>query len=96
MLARIRASLSRPGTPLAPQELPPYLSQSPASDVESLSAAFSEEVESRGQVAARYIPATRLREYIAGLLRFNADASVAISDGQLIQEPCIGQWLLSP
>ena len=95
MLTRIRASLGRPATASAPRELPPFRSLTPAGDVERLSAEFSDEVVKVGGQVARVHSPDEVGKYIGGLLRSSVDAPVAVSDGQLIQELCVGQWLLS-
>lgn len=95
MLARIRAALGHPATASAPEELPRLLSQTPAADVESLTVEFSEELEKVGGQVARVNSSDEVRRYIEGLLLLSADASVAVSDGQLVQDLCIREWLLS-
>jgi len=95
MLARVRAALSRPTTTSAPRELPRFDSQTPAADVESLSDEFSEELQKVGGQVARVHSGDEVGNYVLDLMRLSVDASVAVSDGQLLQELSIGQWLLS-
>ena len=95
MLGRIRASLNHPATASAPAELRPFLRQTPAGDVESLIGEFIEETEKVGARVTRVHSADEVRKYIEGLLLLSADETVAVSDGQLIQELCICEWLLS-
>jgi L-lactate utilization protein LutC len=95
MLARIRASLSHPATASAPEELPRFPSQTPAGHVESLIDEFSEELEKVGGQVAHVHSGDEVRQHIERLLLLSSDASVAVSDGQLVQELCIREWLLS-
>ena len=95
MLERIRASLNHPATASAPEELPLFLSQTPKGDIQGLIEKFSAETEKVGGQVARVNSGGEVREYIERLLLLNTGATVAVSNGPLVQELCIREWLLS-
>ena len=92
MLTRIRASLGRTVGRSEPQRLPAFLSQTPAVDPQSLIVEFQSENEKVGGNVAHVHSREDVTAYLQSLL-VSRD-SVSISDGVLIEELRLREWLL--
>ena len=95
MLARIRASLGYGAKRSAPPRLPPFVSQTLVTDREKLSAEFESEIERVGGHVAHVHSRDEVTAYLQGLPATGEESAVGISDGSLINELRIREWLLT-
>lgn len=95
MLARIKASLGHAAKRPAPPRLTPFISQTPVVDSEKLSAEFESEIETVGGQVARVHSSQEVTTYLDRLLPVNDERSIAISDGSLLEELRLREWLLA-
>jgi L-lactate dehydrogenase complex protein LldG len=95
MLARIRASLGRPARSSAPERLPVFINQTSALDSQSLIVEFESESEKVGGQVTHVHSREEVTAYLQPLLGTGAERSVAISDGFLIEELGLREWLLA-
>lgn len=93
MLARIRASLGYAAKRSAPPRLPPFAGQTLVTDSEKLSVEFESEIERVGGQVARAHCSEQVTAYLEKLLPVPDE--VATSDGPLIKELHVREWLLS-
>ena len=94
MLTRIRASLGRTVGRSEPKRLPVFLMQTSAVDPQSLKVEFESENEKVGGNVAHVNSREDVMAYLQNLLATGDESSVSISDGFLIEELRLREWLL--
>jgi L-lactate dehydrogenase complex protein LldG len=92
MLSSIRVALGHPKESARPNTLKPFVARTPAANG-ALVDEFCEEVKKAGGNVAQVHSGADVKKYIADLLTL--DASVAVSDGSLIKELGLENWLQS-
>ncbi len=93
---RIRAALGRSVNGAPPEQLPTFLNQIPsANDPRSLMTQFEEELQGVGGHVAEVSSLEEIKRCLEDLMRDRDTARVAVSDGEIIQELGIGEWLES-
>jgi L-lactate dehydrogenase complex protein LldG len=90
MLSRIRVALGHPAGAPHPDNLKPFIARTPV-DNGSLVDEFSEEARRVGGQVSQVQSVAEVGQYITTLL--SADSSVAVSDGPLLQDLGLGDWL---
>jgi L-lactate dehydrogenase complex protein LldG len=93
MLSRIRVALGHSANAPRPDNLKPFFAKHPA-DNASLVDEFCEEVKRAGGVVSHVRSGAEVGQYITSLLT-DVNASVAVSDGRLIQDLGLGDLLES-
>lgn len=93
MLGRIRASLGRTVGRSAPERLPVFFMQTSAVDQQSLIVEFESENEKVGGNVAHVNSREDVTAYLQSLLATGDESSVSISDGFLIEELRLREWL---
>lgn len=93
MLARIRASLGRTAGRSAAEKLPFFTSQVSTNGNGRLDAEFELELEKVSGRMARVRSSEEVTAYLESLLPVDEDISVALSDGPLIDELRVAEWL---
>ena len=94
MLTRIRASLGHTARRPEPERLPAFHIQTPAVDSQSLIVEFESENEKVGGNVAHVHSREQVTAFLQSLLATGDESPVSISDGFLIEELRLREWLL--